>query len=96
MPTDDSNSLQFQQMLQRLFEAARQAKYTERSYDTGFNKDMARKAFISRRPASTESDKRNDNYGGLQRQGSLYRKCISLEQTSPFMDTQEQVLKMFF
>ena len=78
-------------MLQRLFEAARQAKSEERGYDTGFNKDMARKAFVSRRPASTESDRRSDNYGSLQRQGSLHRKCVSLEQTSPAADTQEQV-----
>ena len=90
MTKEDSNA-QFQHMLQRLFEAARQAKSTERNYDSRFNKEMARKAFVSRRPASTESDKRNDHYNSLQRQGSLYRKCVSLEQTSPSMDTQEQV-----
>ncbi|XP_065208048.1 early endosome antigen 1 [Planococcus citri] len=86
---DDFNTGQ-QQILQRLFEATRQIKANQ--YTPNFNRDVARKAFVSRRPASTESDKVAEVGGGLQRRGSLYRKCISLEQTAPTGEPQEQMI----
>lgn len=83
--------MQFQQMLKRLIEAARTVKINQNNHESTINKELTRKAFISRRPASIESEKNRENYVNLHRRGSLYRKCISLEQTSPSTESHEQV-----
>ncbi|XKL63242.1 hypothetical protein PGB90_005606 [Kerria lacca] len=87
--------MQFQNTLQKLIDVGRQIRANQNTVNSlSFNRDSAKKAFVSRRPASTESDKINDNTNTLQRRGSLYRKCISLEQTSQSVEAYEPIWRM--
>ncbi|KAK7592726.1 hypothetical protein V9T40_007478 [Parthenolecanium corni] len=73
-------------LLHKLFDLAQQV----RESSNHLNRDAARRAFVSKRPASTESDNTMEtNKISQQRRGSLYRKCISLEQTSSQYETYE-------
>ncbi|RZF43454.1 hypothetical protein LSTR_LSTR001715 [Laodelphax striatellus] len=85
----DSKSQQIQSTLKRLSDAVEELRKTQKTSDERRRVVQARKSFGSRRAASSESENppeallgNGSRTSSLQRKGSLYRKSLSLEQTT--------------
>ncbi|XP_039280086.1 myosin-2 heavy chain [Nilaparvata lugens] len=85
----DSKSQQIQSTMKKLSEAVEELRRTQKTSDERRRVVQARKSFGSRRAASSESENppeallgNGSRTSSLQRKGSLYRKSLSLEQTT--------------
>ncbi|XP_075213004.1 uncharacterized protein LOC142319510 isoform X2 [Lycorma delicatula] len=87
-PSEEPKSTNLQNTLKRLSEAVEELRRDQRRSEDRERLGQARKSFSNRRAASTESENPPEAFGvgngnkGLQRKGSLFRKSLSLEQTS--------------
>ncbi|XP_046991524.1 COP1-interactive protein 1 isoform X1 [Schistocerca americana] len=82
--------IQLQTTMQKLTEVTEELRKQQKLTEEERDRDRARRAMGMRRAASTESDNppevrmrpKTGNSKGIQQKGSLYRKSLSLEQTS--------------
>ncbi|KAG8276942.1 Protein soga3, partial [Homalodisca vitripennis] len=95
-PAVQSKSEQIQVTLQRLTEATQELRRSQKASEER-DRERARRAFAARRAGSTESDTASGvsmSAGlGTKTKGRLYRKSLSLEQTSAISANQDQIWK---
>ncbi|XP_054266428.1 early endosome antigen 1 isoform X2 [Macrosteles quadrilineatus] len=96
-PAVGGKSEQMQIVLSRLTEATQELRRSQRAAEER-DRERARRAFAARRAGSTDSDASGSvsmsvAAGGAKRKGSLYRKSLSLEQTSALSAVQDKIWK---